>query len=116
MSWNSTIKRKKSLRDSYAEKIKRNGMTRSKAQRTRLARYNEMRREFLADPVNEFCEICKRRREAGENITLNFSSEIHHKFLRTGKNIFRGFIASCFPCREWPHQNPRLAREFGLLA
>lgn len=133
MSWNSTLTRKTSLRAAWQRKQigrqiekrrktvflpskpRKALSTQSKSQKARLARYAPLARIFLADPQNEFCQICIRRRESGEDIRVNYSSEIHHKFLRGGENLFRGFIASCYPCRLWPHDNPAKARELGLL-
>ncbi len=122
-SWNSTLPaRKTPLRAkkqwrSQQKPLKRTPLKKvSQSQKNRLKKYDAMRREFLAQPENEFCEVCKARREHGENIRVNYSSEVHHKYLRAGANLFRGFVASCFPCRLWPHENPAKARELGLLA
>lgn len=132
MPYNSTLKRKMSLRDCTLAKMKREGIKTfwanngtlvrkkppkkvSKSQRNRLAKYQPMRIEFLSQPENRLCLVCVRRREDGEDILVNPSTEVHHKFGRYGENLFRGFVASCYPCRLWPHENPRKARELGLL-
>lgn len=126
--------RKESLRDSYIRRLKQEGtkttwdrngkpMKRkplkkaSKAQRTRLKRYYAIRNDFLARPENADCLICTRRRENGENIPLNRSTEVHHRASRTGIKLCDeiDFIPSCFDCRLWPHENPKIARELGLL-
>jgi hypothetical protein len=102
---------------------KRNGMTRkkplkkqSRSQRNKLKIYFAVRDAFLAREENRLCEICRRRREAGENILQNEATECHHKFGR-GKMLCeeRGLISSCRYCRMWPHENPAKARALGLL-
>ena len=127
------LKRRVSLRDSQIRKIKDGGTVKfwtnsgklvtrkplkkiSKSQRNRLKKYLPIAKEFLALPENQMCAICIARREHGENIRINPATEVHHRFGR-GPNLtdVRGFVASCFSCRTWPHENPRLAREWGLL-
>lgn len=121
-TWNSNLVRRTPLRAKkqwrhQQKPLKRTPLKKvSQSQKRRLAKYNAMRVEFLAQPENQTCEVCERRRADGENIRVNAATEIHHKFLRTGENLFRGFISSCFPCRLWPHENPAKARELGLLA
>lgn len=87
----------------------------SAKQKERLKKYNALRIEFLKDPANEWCRVCDSRREGGENITRNLTTEIHHAAGRLGENLFRHFIASCFRCRLFPHEHPMAARAMGLL-
>lgn len=126
--------RKESLRDAYIRKLREEGKTTvydingkpkrkkpikkvAKAQRTRLKQYYAIQREFLARSENADCLICTRRREAGEDIRINRSTEVHHRNGRSGRKLCdtADFVPSCFPCRLWPHENPRQARELGLL-
>lgn len=118
----------------FAEKVKRFGFHRgftvkSLLKRTRLkrmskglkavtAKYRKLENHFLAQPENKWCEICTRRREAGENICRNQSTEVHHYAGRIGRLLcyVPYFIASCFWCRDWPHKHPKKARELRLLA
>lgn len=127
------MKRKVSLRDSYLKRLKaegthylwkRNGTIRrqkplkklSRSHRHKLSQYYAVRDEFLRREENQVCEICTRRREAGENIPLQAATEVHHRSGR-GKMLceVREFVASCYSCRLWPHENPKQARELGLL-
>jgi predicted amidophosphoribosyltransferase len=129
------LKRKISLRDSYRRKVA--GMplaARRKAYNRQLRRsplrriskglkastvvYRCLEALFLSRPENKWCEICTRRREAGENICRNQSTEVHHYAGRIGRLLCYTpyFIASCFFCREWPHQHKRMARDLQLLA
>lgn len=133
--------RRISLRDSYARK--QAGLSRGKAvERTRsgfvrkaglrktplrkvsrslarrLREYFKLTAAFLARPENTWCWICDVRREHGENICRNQSTEVHHHRGRAGRLLtwIPGFRASCRGCREWPHQNQKIAREWGVLA
>lgn len=118
------LTRKKSLRQSYEDKLRREGISQkarkplrkvSKKQENRLARYYPLRAQFLSEPGNAERQICIRRQRAGENIRVNLSTEVHHFNGRAGKNLFSGFIASCRPCRMWPHDNIAKAKALGLL-
>jgi hypothetical protein len=127
-------KLKVKLRDGFLRKLKREG-TRFLFKRGRLKRKKPMkkiarsrRREmgeyfalstaFLLRPENENCLICTVRREHGENILINCATEIHHWAGRIKRLLcyVPFFRPSCRGCREWPHQNPATAREWGLLA
>jgi hypothetical protein len=128
------LKRKVSLRDSFLRKLREkgtkvsyrhNGLKRrrgikkvSRARRTSLARYMALAGAFLSLPENRLCLICQTRREHGENILINRATEIHHYRGRRGRLLcwVPGFRPSCFGCRLWPHDYPKLAREYGLLA
>lgn len=90
----------------------------SKGLKAEQAKYRKVSAIFLSKPENFLCHICKVRREHGENILINGSTEIHHYALRAGKLLcyVPYFMASCFRCREFPHQNKKRARELGLLA
>ena len=115
------MKRKRSLRDAYADKmrakgeasaLKRSTLARvSRKQKTRLRDYSDVRRAFLQR--NEVCAICKHTNP----LHPNKSTEVHHKFGRAGSLIadVRGFIPSCRFHRDWPHVNPEEARKLGLL-
>lgn len=85
-------------------------------QRHRNDKYFKMRAAFLSEPGNALCRICIVRQEKGEVISVNRATEIHHFSGRQGKNLFRGFIPSCFWCRMWPHDNIAKAQEFGLIS
>jgi len=133
-AWNSTFKqrtkpmRKKTLAAVWPGKRERvQGPPKprkplakqSQRQKTRLAKYRPMARDFLAQPENEFCRCCIIRRERGEDRRVNYSTETHHKRGRAGSLLFdvRFFIPTCFDCgRNWIHQNPEKAREYNLLA
>lgn len=129
------LKRKVSLRDGFLRKLKnegtrvswnRNGKIKrqrplkkvSRSLRERLKVYQFLAKIFLSKPENENCIICTVRREHGENIVINRSTEIHHHRRRRGRLLcwVPGFRASCYPCRLWPHENGERARELGLLA
>lgn len=87
----------------------------SKAKQKRLREeYYPAHREFLSKPENRFCGICLAK---GQN-PPNRSTEVHHVRGRAGTLLSdpRGFIPSCYPCRKVPHDNPRWAREVGILA
>lgn len=129
------LKRKVSLRDSFRRRLReeatrtrydRNGRVRrikplkklGRAKRRALAVYLALKEDFLALPENKWCLICIVRREHGENILINLATEIHHFFGRIGRLLcyVPGFRPSCFTCRSWPHDHPKEAREWGLLA
>ena len=128
------LKRKVSLRDALLKRLKQQG-TRvlyarnlvkrqkplkklSRSKRQRLRGYYALTAEFLAQPENHNCIICTVRREHGENIPLQRATEVHHWAGRIGRLLcyVPYFRASCFSCRLWPHQNQKLAREYGVLA
>ena len=80
----------------------------SRAREMRL--YYEERAEWLkAHPA---CMICLVR-----GMTPAPATEVHHRFGRVGSLLRdqRGWCASCVHCRDWPHANPREARELGVL-
>jgi hypothetical protein len=96
-------------------KFKRSTLRRvSKAMTEKLREYKPVQREFLSKPENRYCAICLC---VGRNPPQR-ATEVHHKFGRAGRLLTdpRGFIASCFPCRELPHSNPKWARSVGILA
>lgn len=121
------LRRKCSLRDSYARKLRFtgkvwNGPPRStlkrgkplkkisKSQRNRLKDYYQIRNEYLLQfPA---CAICLCR-----GLTPAPATEVHHMFGRNGSLLTdtRGFVSSCRGCREWPHDNAREARALGIL-
>lgn len=124
-----------SLRDSWKRKLltmpkvlrekarqaslKRSPLKRqSKGLKAEQAKYWKLSAAFLARPENKWCEICERRRGAGENIFRNQSTEIHHKFGRLKRLLcyVPGFIASCRSCRDFPHAHPARARKLNLLS
>lgn len=118
-AWNSTLPQRRKPIGHAANYLKNNGVKArkgalkkvSKKQSGRLSRYYPIRDAFLAD--NPACRICFER-----GLGLVQSTEVHHLRGRLGSLLFdtRGFCASCFSCRTWPHDNARQAREMGLLA
>jgi hypothetical protein len=129
------LNRKVSLRDSFLKKLrqegtrtlyKRNGALKRKrplkkvarARRTQLQAYQALAEAFLSLPENRLCVICQTRREHGENILVNLATEVHHHRGRRGRLLcwLPGFRPSCYHCRMWPHDHPKTAREYGLLA
>lgn len=127
-------KPKVKLRDGFLRKLKREGtrflfkrgrlerkkpmkkMARSR--RREMAQYFALSTKFLLQPENALCLICQVRREHGENILIQVSTEIHHWAGRIGRLLcyVPFFRPSCRGCRDWPHQNTVKAREWGLLA
>lgn len=131
------LNRKVSMRDAYAAKLRTEGRYTSfrrkqtgsssrvlpcrgkplkkisRSQRERLKRYFAIRNEWLSLPENAVCAICLVR---GMNPAP--ATECHHSRGRAGKLLFdtRFWRSSCRNCREWPHENPREARELGILA
>jgi hypothetical protein len=104
---------------------KRSGLTRKKplkkiarSRRRELAEYFALTTKFLLRPENALCLICTVRREHGENILVQVATEVHHYAGRIGRLLcyIPFFKPSCRSCRDWPHQNPIKAREWGLLA
>ena len=130
------LRRKKSLRQAYADKLRGNFSEAARrdvkedfkrkpalkkvaaSRRKQLAQYYADKAVFLALPENQHCEICRARKAAGENVRIAPASEIHHKRGRRGRLLCwqPGWIASCFGCREFPHAHPARARELGLLS
>jgi hypothetical protein len=132
---NSTLKRRVSLRDGFIRKLKhdatktvygRNGSIKrvkplkkvSRSQRHRLAAYMALAEAFLKQPENKHCLICIVRREHGENILINLATEVHHWAGRIGRLLcyVPYFRPSCYRCRTFPHDHPKEARDWGLLA
>jgi hypothetical protein len=129
------LRRKVSLRESYARKLKReathviwhpNGTAKrrkplkkiSRSKRQRLRSYYAVQEEFLSRPENSSCGVCIRLRERGENILLQPATECHHMRGRAGSLLTdeRYFLPCCRGHREWIHEHPRLSREMGILA
>lgn len=127
----TALRRKESLRDGYARRLKEEGTRlrpilrangnwrfkrkvlkkQSRSQRERLKRYFAIRTEWLKE--HHVCIICLCR-----NQRAALATEVHHIRGRAGKLLFdtRFWAASCFGCRLWPHENPVEAREAGVLA
>lgn len=84
----------------------------SPKQGKRLREYGPISKAFLAD--HPFCAICTAR---GIH-PPNSATEVHHLRGRVGKLLCdkRGFVASCFPCRDFPHTQVIEARRLGVLA
>lgn len=120
-----TIKRKKSLADyCKAKREKREQWDgkkkappkpvmrrQSKAREREMRLYYQERTEWLKK--HPACQIC-----AVRGMTPAPATETHHIRGRIGKLLRdqRFWCASCRGCREWPHENPREARELGVLA
>ena len=131
----SPIKRKKSLRDAYADKIRREGFPPNKPRTPQEARkrstlprstpkrakeqsaYLKARIAFLSRPENEFCHVCKLRAESGEDCGQRLSTETHHSRGRIGRLLLAEefWLAVCSSCHSWLHDNPKKAREIGAL-
>lgn len=90
----------------------------SKGLKAEQAKYFKLSAAFLAQPENRFCIICIVRREHGENILINFATEVHHFAGRIKRLLcyVPYFKPSCRHCRDWPHENKSKARLWGLLA
>lgn len=102
----------------YRRRLKRSPIKReSKSHKAELAKYNASAKTFFAEPGNDVCHICVKLREDGDDIVLRSATERHHIRGRIGRllNWRPGWIPSCFPHREWPHQHPARARKLGLL-
>lgn len=93
--------------------LKRNKKLRriSPKQKERLARYLAIQKKFLRD--NPWCVVCAMLK--GRQVP---ATECHHVRGRAGSLLFdtRFMMASCRSCRLTPHQNPKWAREVGILA
>lgn len=91
----------------------------SKGLKAERAKYQKLSYVFLHQLENKWCVCCTLRQTVlGEDILINYSSEVHHWAGRIKKLLcyvpyFRAF---CYHCREWPHLNKIKARELGLLA
>lgn len=129
------LKRRVSIRDSFLRKLKANGTDVrynfagkrfrkrplkkvSRSQRSRLRVYFGLQQEFLDREENKVCRACTVRRESGENILLQPSSEVHHTRGRNGAllNDERYWLPTCHECGRWIHAHPKRARELNLLA
>lgn len=76
----------------------------SKKQRDRLVEYRSLRKEYLeGHPICEYhgCRSAAR--------------EIHHKARRSGKNLFRHFMAVCRKHHRWIESHPKESRQLGYL-
>jgi hypothetical protein len=83
----------------------------SRATKKLYGKYYEIQAKFLE--LNPGCAICLAR-----GLSSRPATEVHHIRGRSPKllcdTLF--FCPSCFQCRSWPHDNPRQAREVGILA
>lgn len=79
-------------------KVNRKPITKSPKQTQRLAKYLELRKEYLKEHPN--CEICGVP-----------SDIIHHKSGRIGENLFKNFLTVCDNDHKWIHANPKEAKE-----
>lgn len=84
---------------------------RSRSRRREMDEYFKNAREFLK--TNDRCMICVAR-----GLTPNRATEVHHWAGRIGRllNYLPFFIASCRPCREWPHDHRSEAEAAGVIA
>jgi hypothetical protein len=135
MKRSGPLRRNKSLRQSYADKIKADaaaGAARmverkfgkrtplkkiAKSTRKRMTAYLALSRVWLE--THPWCEICKARNAHCPDVTeIRRATEVHHKRGRVGKLLLNTdfFVASCRDCREWPHTHPAAARAIGVLA
>lgn len=131
----STLKRKRSLRDAWLDKVRQRSKETARKQakvfqrktglkkqsasmRRRLAKYYPIKAEFLSRTENKWCAICIARRNDGEAVKIRAATEIHHSRGRNGSLLCdtRFFIPSCFHCRLFPHEQPEKARKLGLLS
>lgn len=122
----SPLKRKSSLRDSYAAKcrtqgvkggLKRNGKLKttrlgkvSVNRGKQLAEYSKIRGKYLffyAACVARIREVCARG-----------ATDVHHQRGKVGRLLCdtRFFLPVCRGCHDWIHQHPNRARELGLIA
>jgi hypothetical protein len=94
-------------------RLKREG----KGHKAELAKYNASASAFFAEPANEFCLICLKLREDGDDIPLRKATIRHHHRGRIGRllNWRPGQIPSCVFHQLWPHEHPARARKLGLL-
>lgn len=83
--------------------------------------YAEKRSAFLA--AHPKCEACRfitgscAINSQGVDMLANKSRDVHHTAGRSGTNYLdhTTWLAVCRRCHDWIHNNPALAREFGLL-
>lgn len=73
--------------------------------RKALVEYKALRIEYLSK--HQMCERCG----------MYEATHIHHLMGRIGKllNDIRFWVALCFHCHAWAHQNPKEAKEKGWL-
>lgn len=94
--------------------LRRTGSKRAKQNRD----YAKVSREYLA--AHPSCEICIRRAEDGEIITIHPSTHIHHVRGRTGRLLCatQFFMAACSRCHpRYVHEtHVAEARRLGILA
>jgi hypothetical protein len=76
----------------------------SKARHARLREYATLRKQFLH--ARPRCERCKKK-----------STDIHHKRGRVGRLLCMSehWASVCRSCHNWIGENPKEARELGLL-
>ena len=127
MIWNSTLKRRVPLKAKRAlspgkfnrEHEKRKPLKKvSRARKTQMRHYFEIRNAFLAKPENQGCVVCTLLAAAGKTTGVNLATEVHHIRGRIGRLLCdeRFFAGTCRPHREWPHENTIQARAWGILA
>lgn len=122
--WGSTLKRNTPLRAKKEWELKAKPERKkftdlkktplkkvSKSQRRRLSEYYPLQHAFLKE--NPACMIC-----AVRGIAPRRATEVHHIRGRAGSLLTdrRFWASSCRACRDFPHDNPRRARELGILA
>ena len=130
------MQRKESLRDSFArrqrekwkakakeivaEKLGRKTPLKkiAKSRRRQMAEYLELRIAFLERPESALCGICKARVAHGEARVIRMATECHHTRGRAGRLLTwePGLLSSCRDCRDFPHSDPKRARQMGLLS
>lgn len=103
----TAFRRQKPLKRKPLKKI-----SASKAKKLRNEYFPALK-EWLTRPENQFCAICLTL-----GLTPNVATENHHRRGRAGRLLMdqRFWTPCCRSHREWPHENPRQARELGLLA
>jgi len=116
------MKRKLSMRQAYAERIRREGLPKAKARKPlrkvssarRIAQkvYSEKRRLFLIEHPD-----CQAHALIWPGEAVPLATDVHHCAGRTGKNYLdvSTWLALCRSCHEWTHQHPNQARALGLL-
>jgi hypothetical protein len=118
--WKRRLLRMPRARREAARKtsLKRSPLKREgKGHKAELAKYNASAPAFFAEPANEFCLICVKLREDGDDIPLRKATIRHHHRGRIGRllNWRPGQIPSCTFHQLWPHEHPARARKLGLL-
>ncbi len=134
----TALKRKESLRDSFARKLKENGTRtiylerakrgsftakrkplkkQSRHQRNRLRKYYPISEAFLARPENLLCAICVALNKDSPAHIIRPATETHHARGRNSVLLYdeRHFRPSCYWCRLVPHEHKAWARKHGLL-